>query len=142
MDALLIEFLKGIILSVVAGVLIGFEREARGKDAGIRTMALVICGAMMFTFMSLHTETTAPSRIASQIVTGIGFLGAGIIFHRGPSVRNLTTAATVWMGAAIGMTFGFKYYLPGIIGAIICVLIPLIPHYDQIVGKRKDLSKR
>ena len=138
MDFLLTEFLKGIILSVIAGVLIGFEREARGKDAGIRTMSLVICGAMMFTFLSLNAGAgESITRIAAQIVTGIGFLGAGIIFHRGPSVRNLTTAATVWMGAAIGMTFGFKYYLPGIIGAIICVLIPLMPHYDQVVGKRK-----
>ncbi len=138
MDAILLEFLKGIGLSVIAGVLIGLEREARGKDAGIRTMSLVICGAMMFTFMSLTVGgSDSTTRIAAQIVTGIGFLGAGIIFHRGPSVRNLTTAATVWMGAAIGMSFGFGYYLPGIIGAVICVLIPLIPHYNQLTGRKR-----
>ncbi|MEK6919372.1 MAG: MgtC/SapB family protein [Nanoarchaeota archaeon] len=138
MDTLISNFLVGMILSVMAGILIGFEREARGKDAGIRTMALVICGSMLFTFLSLNTEVAAPSRIAAQIVTGIGFLGAGIIFHRGPTVRNLTTAATVWFGAAIGMAFGFKYYLPGIIGAVVCFLIPWIPHYDQISKKKEQ----
>lgn len=138
MNNLTIEFLKGIILSLIAGVLIGAERESRGKDAGMRTMALVISGAMMFTFMSAHADSESMTRIAAQIVTGIGFLGAGIIFHKGPTVRNLTTAATVWMGAAIGMTIGFKYYMPAIIGTIICFLIPFLPRYESMFKRRED----
>jgi len=133
-----VSFLIGFALSILSGILIGAERESRGKDAGIRTMALVISGAMLFTFFSMNVDAESKTRIAASIVTGIGFLGAGIIFHKGPSVRNLTTAATVWLGAAIGMAYGFQYYFVGVVTAISCFLIPLLPNYERMFGKRKN----
>jgi putative Mg2+ transporter-C (MgtC) family protein len=126
-----VQFLIGFGISILAGLIIGFGRELRGKEAGMRTMSLVICGAMLFTFLSLQVDSESKTRIAAQIVTGIGFLGAGIIFHKGPSVRNLTTAATVWIGAAIGMALGFEYYFIGIVTTIAAFLIPLIPDYKR-----------
>ena len=88
-----IEFILDLLLAVALGFAIGAERESRGKDAGISTHSLVIVGAMIFTFMSMTVDPASKSRIAAQIVTGIGFLGAGLIIKEGSSVRNLTTAA-------------------------------------------------
>jgi len=105
------------------GGLIGFEREIRDREAGIRTHLLVSLGSALFTIVSaygFHEFLTGggsvvradPSRIAAQIVTGIGFLGAGAIIREGLSVRGLTTAATLWVVAAIGMSCGAGYYWP------------------------------
>jgi putative Mg2+ transporter-C (MgtC) family protein len=107
------------------GTAIGFERELRDREAGIRTHLLVALGAALFTIVSaygFHEILTAggnvvrldPSRIAAQIVTGIGFLGAGAIIREGLSVRGLTTAATLWVVAAIGMACGAGYYWPAV----------------------------
>lgn len=85
-------FLLDLALSLVAGFGIGIERESRGKDAGISTHSLVITGAMLFTFLSMRVDPSSQSRIAAQVVTGIGFLGAGLILKEGATVKNLTTA--------------------------------------------------
>ncbi len=103
-------FIIDLILSLAAGFIIGTERESRGKDAGISTHSLVITGAMLFTFMSMRVDPSSQSRIAAQVVTGIGFLGAGLILKEGSTVRNLTTAASIWFAGAVGMAFGFSYY--------------------------------
>ena len=103
--------------------MIGFERELRDREAGIRTHLLVSLGSALFTIVSAYgfhefltsggnIVRTDPSRIAAQIVTGIGFLGAGAIIRSGLSVRGLTTAATLWVVAAIGMACGAGYYWP------------------------------
>jgi putative Mg2+ transporter-C (MgtC) family protein len=105
------------------GAAIGFEREIRDREAGIRTHLLVSLGAALFTVVSEYgfheflasgdnVVRTDPTRIAAQIVTGIGFLGAGAIIREGLSVRGLTTAATLWVVAAIGMACGAGYYWP------------------------------
>ena len=120
-------FVLNLVLSAVAGFFIGYERESRGKDAGISTHTLVIMGSMLFTYLSMF-DPESPSRIAAQIVTGIGFLGAGLIIKDGISVRNLTTAASLWFAAAIGMAFGFGYYTIGILATLAGVIIPRIPH--------------
>ncbi len=125
-----ITFLIALILSILAGLLMGIERETRHKDAGISTHILVIAGSMLFTYLSMRVDPTSTSRIAAQIVTGIGFLGAGLIIKEGIAVRNLTTAASLWYAAAIGMTFGFGYYFVGIVAAICGVAIPRIPHIE------------
>jgi putative Mg2+ transporter-C (MgtC) family protein len=105
------------------GAAIGFEREIRDREAGIRTHLLVSLGSALFTVVSAYgfheflasgdnIVRTDPTRIAAQIVTGIGFLGAGAIIREGLSVRGLTTAATLWVVAAIGMACGAGYYWP------------------------------
>lgn len=133
MSSMEIRFLIGILLSLLLGALIGYERELRGKDAGISTHVLVIAGSMVFTVLSAAVDPNSTSRIAAGIVTGIGFLGAGLILKDGNSVRNLTTATSIWFAAAIGMALGYGFYGMAIISAILCAAIPRIPY---ITGKR------
>ncbi len=126
-----LTFLVALSLSVIAGLLMGIERETRHKDAGISTHIFVVAGSMLFTFLSMRVDLDSSSRIASQIVVGIGFLGAGLIIKEGTNVRNLTTAASLWFAAGIGMSFGFGYYLVGAISTILGVAVPRIPHYKE-----------
>ena len=95
------------------GAVIGFERARRGHAAGLRTMAMVSVGSCLFTLIGdqVITRGTDPTRIAAQVVTGIGFLGAGTILRDGGGIRGLTTAATIWVVAAIGMAAGFGLYV-------------------------------
>lgn len=106
MDNFLDELLK-ILLSLLLGSLLGLEREYRCRPAGFRTIALICVGSTVYTILS-HTMGNAQSqdRIAANIVTGIGFIGAGVIFKHGYNVYGLTTAATIWVAAAIGMCVG------------------------------------
>ncbi len=127
-DPLTIAFTIDLALAIALGFLIGAERELRNKDAGISTHIFVICGAMLFTFMSMTVDPASKSRIAAQIVSGIGFLGAGLILKDGASVRNLTTAASIWFAGAIGMAIGFGFLEIAVIAAIASVIIPRIPH--------------
>lgn len=120
-----------LCLSFGAGFIIGAERESRGKDAGISTHIMVIVGAMLFTYMSSLVDPASSSRIAAQVVSGIGFLGAGMIIKDGANVRNLTTAASLWVTAAIGMAFGFNYHLIGIMVTIAVTIAPRIPHINK-----------
>lgn len=126
-----IRLIAGLLLSMVAGFIIGAERESRGKDAGISTHILVITGAMLFTFMSSVVDPASKSRIAAQIVSGIGFLGAGLILKEGANVRNLTTAASLWVSGAIGMAFGFNFHIIGLIVTVAVALTPRIPHINR-----------
>ncbi len=128
LDPLTVAFLIDTIFALALGYLIGAERELRGKDAGISTHTFVIMGAMLFTFMSMTVDPASKSRIAAQIVTGIGFLGAGIILKDGHTVKNLTTAASIWFAGAIGMAIGFGFHQIAIIAAFVSVLVPRIPH--------------
>ena len=126
-----INLLIDLCLSFGAGFIIGAERESRGKDAGISTHTMVIIGAMLFTYMSSLVDPASKSRIAAQIVSGIGFLGAGVIVKDGANVKNLTTAASIWVAGAIGMTFGFNYHIIGIIVTLVVTIIPRIPHINK-----------
>jgi putative Mg2+ transporter-C (MgtC) family protein len=129
-----LDFLIDIGLSLLAGFLIGIERESRGKPAGISTHCLVIGGTMMFTYISAQVDPNSTSRIAAQVVSGIGFLGAGMILKSESTekVTNLTTAAAVWFAAAIGMAIGFNFYLMALVGIAFAVLVPRIPHISKI----------
>lgn len=105
-----------VVLSILCGGFIGLEREIKHKPAGLRTNILICLGAMLFTWLSVMMAGLAqpgtpgdPSRIAAQIVTGIGFLGGGMILQSGGAVSGLTSAATVWVVAAIGMCIGLGY---------------------------------
>jgi putative Mg2+ transporter-C (MgtC) family protein len=126
-----------LALAAVLGGAIGFEREFREREAGLRTHLLVCVGSALFTIISAYgfhdfltsgdqVVRTDPTRIAAQVVTGIGFLGAGAIIRQGLSIRGLTTAATLWVAAAIGMATGAGYYPGAIIGTVI-TLIALWP---------------
>lgn len=134
-----LDFLFNIGLSLLAGALIGAEREIQGKPSGIGTHCFVIGGAMIFTYISSMVDPNSTSRIAAQIVTGIGFLGAGIIlkgelFDKKESneqshtkVVNLTTAASIWFSGAIGMAIGFDLYFIAIISTAFAVVVPHLP---------------
>ena len=100
-----LEFLIDILIAFAAGFVIGAERESRGKPTGISKNSLVIGGSMLFTYLSAAVNPKSTSRIAAQVVSGIGFLGAGIILKGeiDKKITNLTTAASVWYSAAIGM---------------------------------------
>ncbi|MBD3343810.1 MAG: MgtC/SapB family protein [Chitinivibrionales bacterium] len=106
-----------IVFASLLGALIGLERDMHGRSAGLRTHILVAMGAAVFTIISVNiacsagTSVSDPARIAAQIVTGIGFLGAGVILKDGANIRGLTTAACLWIAAAVGMTAGSGYYL-------------------------------
>src|SRR5207253_6592361 len=131
------ESLLRLALAAVLGGLIGVERELREREAGLRTHLLVAVGSALFTIVSAYgfkefltsganVVRADPTRIAAQIVTGIGFLGAGAIIRQGLAVRGLTTAATLWVVAAIGMASGAGYYSAAVITTVL-VLVSLWP---------------
>src|SRR5215216_2472411 len=128
------EFLIGIGLSLLAGFLIGAERESRGKPAGISTHCFVVAGTMMFTYISAQVDPNSSSRIAAQVVTGIGFLGAGLILKTEATekITNLTTAAAIWFAASIGMAIGFNLYFMALVATVFGVLVPRIPHISKL----------
>ena len=118
-----LEFLIDIIIALAAGFVIGAERESRGKPAGISTNSLVIGGSMLFTYLSAAVDPNSTSRIAAQVISGIGFLGAGMILKGeiDKKITNLTTAASVWYSAAIGMAIGFNFYIIALAAVIFAV---------------------
>jgi putative Mg2+ transporter-C (MgtC) family protein len=131
------EVLLRLVLAAALGGAVGFERELRDREAGFRTHLLVALGSAVFTLVSAYGFrdfhygratgiTLDPTRIAAQIVTGIGFLGAGAIIRQGISIRGLTTAATLWIVAAIGMAAGAGYYSVAVLGTAL-VLFALYP---------------
>ena len=102
-----LDILKALI-SLVAGMILGFEREMKDKSAGLKTITVICLGSTLFSIISYKLSGTGdPTRIASYIVSGIGFLGAGVIFKSGFNVYGLTTAGIIWIAAAIGMAIGF-----------------------------------
>jgi putative Mg2+ transporter-C (MgtC) family protein len=117
--------LISIILAALLGAGIGLERELSGKAAGLRTNLLICLGAAVFTIMSREMPTGpdgSVTRIAAQIVTGVGFLGAGAIIQDRRGVHGLTTAATIWLVASIGMACGGKFYMLAIVASLIAIL--------------------
>lgn len=117
-----LEIIYRLLISFLIGGAIGFEREYLSKAAGFRTLILICVGSCMFTVFSILIANNTPDRIASNIVTGIGFLGAGVIFREDNRVKGLTTAASIWVTAALGMGVGGGYYLFSITGAGISLI--------------------
>lgn len=118
-----------LIFAVVAGGLIGLEREAVHKPAGVRTHMLVCLGAALFVLVTLETLPNETARIIAGIATGIGFLGAGTIFKAESEVHGLTTAASIWAVAAVGIAVGLGYYLMMLIAV---GLILIILHLNKL----------
>jgi putative Mg2+ transporter-C (MgtC) family protein len=118
------EAMFKIVFSVCLGLLVGFERQVHGKPAGMRTLSLVAMGSTLFTIVSYGLGGFAdPTRIASGIVTGIGFLGAGTIFKSEKHVQGITTAAELWMMAAIGIAVGIGMFMTSLLSTMLVLLI-------------------
>ena len=125
-----------IAVAAALGTAVGYEREHEGKPAGMRTHGMVALGAALFTVVSLHgfNGVGDPGRVAAQIVSGIGFLGAGAILHHRNSIRGLTSAASLWVTAAIGMAVGTGMYAISITTATLVFLLLRFgprPHPDN-----------
>ena len=132
-----------IVIALILGLALGIEREYRGHPAGIRTMALVSIGACLFTALGLVPAfgvKTDPTRIAAQVVTGVGFLGAGAILRQGGDVRGLTTAASIWVVASLGMAVGFGYYAIAAFTTflVIVTLVSIKPLEDRFFRGRRN----
>jgi putative Mg2+ transporter-C (MgtC) family protein len=149
------DALLRLLIAAALGGAVGFERELRDREAGIRTHLLVSLGSALFTIISAYgfheflvsggTLVRAdPTRIAAQIVTGIGFLGAGAIIRDGLSVRGLTTAATLWVVAAVGMACGAGYYWPAVAATVLTIVTlgPLRFVAHRTVERMKPDEKR
>jgi putative Mg2+ transporter-C (MgtC) family protein len=131
-----------LMLAAGLGAAIGLEREFRQKPAGLRTNILIALGSALFTTVSVQFALVSgtPDRVAAQIVTGIGFLGAGAILRRGPSVHGMTTAATIWVNAAVGMAAGAGEYAMATIATVVTLVVlavlPPIEAYFEDRGPR------
>lgn len=131
------EIVIRFLLAALWGGIVGMEREYRSKSAGFRTMIMISIGACFFTMMSLFIGGgNNPDRIASNIVTGIGFLGAGVIFRGENRVNGITTAATIWAVAAVGMGIGAGYYFAAACASIlIIVVLSLLPAIEKMIDQ-------
>ena len=126
-----VEMILRLLLAAALGSIVGFQRERSGKQAGLRTHVLICVGAALFTVASIYGFGAASdvSRVAAGVVVGIGFLGAGAIMHRnGEMVAGLTTAATIWVIAGIGLAAGAGLYIAAAVATVIVLIILLIPH--------------
>lgn len=133
------EYILRMVLAAICGAGIGYERKNRMKEAGIRTHLIVALGSALIMLVSKYgffdllgqlpeLSKLDPSRVASQIVSGVGFLGAGMIFVRRQSVSGLTTAAGIWATAGVGMAVGAGMYVVGVSGALMIILTQIILH--------------
>ena len=139
-----LEFLLRLLLSAALGALVGLERSKRRKEAGIRTHCIIACTSALFMIVSKYAfldclnidglRGADPARIAAQVVSGISFLGAGVIFKNGSSIRGLTTAAGMWGTAAVGMAIGAGMYWLGLMAAVVLVVIQLVLHRFRVGG--------
>lgn len=136
-----VQYIIRLLLSCLCGIIIGFERKERAKEAGIRTHCVVACASALMMIVSkygffdlLQLEGTGRvdfSRVAAQIVSGVGFLGSGLIFVQKNTIKGLTTAAGVWATAGIGMAIGAGMYIVGIAGTLIVLLAQILLHMNN-----------
>jgi putative Mg2+ transporter-C (MgtC) family protein len=124
-EQLRLELLVQLVLAVLLGGAVGLERELKGKPAGLRTTILITLGATLFTVLSYRMGAGAgdPGRIAAQVLTGVGFIGAGTILHMRGAVTGLTSAATIWVVAAIGMSVGARAYIEALGTTLVVMLV-------------------
>ena len=141
-----LELIKRLCLSAALGGALGLEREWRQKSAGLRTNILIAMGATLFTVMSIDVSTGSggdSTRIASGIVTGIGFLGAGAIMRTGAGVKGLTTAAMIWVNAAVGVAVGGGEYRVATIATIVAlVVLVLLDPVERALARRRGGDRR
>lgn len=137
------EVLIRFLFAALWGGLVGAEREYRSKSAGFRTMIMISMGSCLFTMLSQKIGAPGnPDRIASNIVTGIGFLGAGVIFRGENRVTGITTAATIWAVAAVGMGIGAGFYwASACISVLILVVLILLPYLEKVIDQLNQLKE-
>lgn len=145
MNIMMIDFsyidLIKITLAFASGAVLGVEREYRSKPAGFRTMIMITLGACLFTILSFRINPTTPDRIAANIITGIGFIGAGVIFKEGMKVSGLTTAATIWVAAAIGMAIGYgAYHLAVILTLVVLGTLLLLSRLEESLDRLHQIK--
>lgn len=136
-----LDYLFGLVAAVVFGALVGLERQLRGHPAGLHTNALVALGSAAFVVAGvLVGDSSGPARVAGQVVTGVGFLCAGVIMHQGLTVRGINTAATIWCSAAVGVLAGLGLILwsAAVTGLIVIANVTL--HYveHRIIKSQRD----
>ena len=142
------DILLRIIFSIILGSIIGLERELTNKSAGLRTQIMVCLGSCLFTILSIYGFSTAvtlyplgdPSRVAAQIITGIGFIGAGTVLRQGLTVTGLTTASTLWIVAAIGMACGCGKLNIAVVSTILAVAILVLIRIFEMKIMPKNLK--
>lgn len=141
-DIFVLDILIPCTLALIFGGIIGFQREKAERPAGLRTHALVCLGSTVFTlisylgFASVSNGVVDSSRIAAGIVTGIGFIGAGVIFRQGPLIRGVTTAASIWIVASIGMALGVKmYYLAIAVTVLGFLTLSILKYFEDRIIK-------
>jgi putative Mg2+ transporter-C (MgtC) family protein len=142
-QALRLELWLQVILATVLGGAIGMERELSGKPAGLRTNILICVGATLFTVLSIKLSLGRgdPARVAAQILPGVGFIGAGTILHARGSITGLTSAATIWVVAAIGMALGSGAYTDAIGTAVLVMLILLgLGNLEKLIARKSTYS--
>jgi putative Mg2+ transporter-C (MgtC) family protein len=123
--------------SIICGALIGLEREIKNKDAGIKTSVFICIGACIYTFISTRVSgVNDTTRVIAQIVSGVGFLGAGVIIYEKDKIKGLTSAAIIWMTAAIGIACGLEFYFEAIMASLTIVFL------DYIFDSLKLLLKK
>ncbi|MBP1165488.1 MULTISPECIES: MgtC/SapB family protein [unclassified Chryseobacterium] len=123
-----------ILISVILGLFIGAEREYRNKSAGLRTFILVCFGACLFTILSIKIGVANPDRLAANIITGIGFLGAGVIFKGDNKIEGITTATTIWATASIGMAVGSGYVYIAMLGtALVLIILSALTYLQNFI---------
>ena len=136
-----LDFIK-LLSALVAGGLVGAERERSRKAVGLRTLILISTGSALFTILSIHmvgTTSNDPGRIAANIVTGIGFLGAGVILEERGRVTGLTTAATIWLSAALGMAAGMgEFILLAITTALAMIVLLLFSRFEHALASTQE----
>lgn len=130
-----------LLISFGIGAVIGLEREYRSKAAGLRTMIMICLGSTIFTEISIHIAGSSPDRIAASIVSGVGFLGAGVIFKDGLTVTGITTATTIWISAALGTAVGAGEYFIAIVGSGVVLIVLTIFEKFQYVIERLHQSR-
>ena len=141
-----LELVQRLLLAAVCGAVLGFERELKQKSAGLRTNMLIAMGSALFTVMSKELADgfgADPTRVAAQIVTGIGFLGAGAILRTNAGIQGLTTAATIWVNAAVGVAAGGGEFQLAIIATgvtlgVLMLLNPLERQIERRLGRVQD----
>jgi putative Mg2+ transporter-C (MgtC) family protein len=132
------EFWLRILVAVLSGGVIGLERQIRGKVAGVRTSILICLGTEIFVSLgSSFASGSDPTRVLGQVVTGIGFLGAGVILARGDRILGVTTASVIWILAAIGSMIGLGYLQAALVLTLVCVLVLVGVERIESLGKDK-----
>ena len=140
-----LELIRRLLTAAVLGAVLGFEREVRQKSAGLRTNILIAVGSALFTLMSLELAGPGgdPGRVAAQIVTGVGFLGAGAIMRTDSGIHGLTTAATVWVNAAVGVAAGGgSYHLAFIATAVTVVALLVLHPLENVIASSIQPTRR